>query len=93
MDRGLVCMSALMIAMGISPLMVGCKMADEGPKPLVMPAKPVLNLPSAYAGGPSNMSNPVAGIPASTLGKMRLSRKQTKQPSLQSAMGMPASAN
>ena len=85
-------MSALMMALGISPFMVGCKTSDEGPRPFVMPAKPVLNLPSAYASGPTTFSTPTAGIPANSSRKL-MTRKPLQQPKLPVANGTQSRAN
>jgi hypothetical protein len=55
MDRELVYGSVLLLSLSALLVTIGCKSADLGPRPMVMPARPVMNVPSAYstAGRPS----------------------------------------
>lgn len=70
MDRDLFYMAALMIALGSGSLLVGCKTAaDKGPKPFVMPSRPVLNLPPESTGASSM-------IPSSSTGNATISAKR-----------------
>lgn len=47
MDRLLAFLAAVMFTVALATMAIGCKSADEGPKPFVMPARPVLNVPPA----------------------------------------------
>jgi hypothetical protein len=45
MDRELVYLSLITLGIGGGLFLVGCRCADEGPRPFVMPARPVINIP------------------------------------------------
>ena len=92
MDRGLVFMSAFMIVLGISPLLVGCKTADEGPKPFVMPAKPVLNLPSTTT-GQTKFTTPSIPNPPSNTTQAKKRRSPPQLPADSNGNATPSRAN
>ncbi|MBY0588813.1 hypothetical protein K2X85_16695 [bacterium] len=47
MDRELIYLSLITLGLSSGLFLVGCKTADEGPRPFVMPARPVINMPAS----------------------------------------------
>ncbi len=46
MDRELIYLSLITLGLAGGLFSVGCKSADDGPRPFVMPARPVINMPA-----------------------------------------------
>lgn len=87
MDRLTALLAAFMIGLSIAVLSIGCKTADEGPKPFVMPARPVINVPPARPTG-SPPYPPAELIPQASTGRTKASRSAFSVPR---TAGIPAS--
>jgi hypothetical protein len=67
MDRELLYLCLITLGLGSGMCLVGCKSADEGPRPFVMPARPVINMPPQQSGPvpdqliPSHSTEPTGG--------------------------------